>query len=153
MKYILILAPLALIACHTNPVPKAPMKKLTPILLLEEIEPSLPFWRDRLEFEVTVQVPEGDQLAFVILRHGSIEVMLQSLASVEKDDSRLAAALRSHASCLYLEVDDLAVIEGKLEGVEILMPRRSTFYGADEVTVRTPGGHVVVFAQMSGEQA
>ena len=42
--------------------------KITPILVVEEIEPSLKFWVDKLGFAKTVEVPEGDKLGFVILQ-------------------------------------------------------------------------------------
>ena len=32
----------------------------------------------------------------------------------------------------------------------LLLPRRTTFYGATEVGYREPGGHVVTFAQFGG---
>ena len=38
------------------------MKKLTPVFVVERIEPCLGFWTDRLDFEKTVEVPEGDGL-------------------------------------------------------------------------------------------
>jgi len=41
--------------------------KITPVLVVEEIEPCLPFWVDRLGFQNVAQVPEGDSLGFVIL--------------------------------------------------------------------------------------
>lgn len=34
-----------------------------------------------------------------------------------------------------------------MEGFEVVVPRRSTFYGAEEVFVREPGGNVVGFAE------
>jgi hypothetical protein len=40
-----------------------------------------------------------------------------------------------------------------LEGVEPVIPRRTTFYGADELIVREPAGNVVTFAQFSAEGA
>jgi len=53
---------LTLVAAFGRPTAgeeKISMKKLTPILLVKEIEPSLPFWVDRLGFKKTVEVPEG----------------------------------------------------------------------------------------------
>ena len=32
--------------------------KITPVLIVEEIEKSLPFWIDRMGFAKTVEVPE-----------------------------------------------------------------------------------------------
>src|SRR3712207_6985738 len=41
---------------------------------------------------------------------------------------------------LYLQVDDLDAVERALQGIEPVTPRRKTFYGADELVVREPGG-------------
>src|ERR1700751_3865373 len=62
-----------------------PVKKLTPVLFVEKIEPVLPFWTQHLGFIKTVEVPDGNNLAFVILQQGAAEVMYQSYASAEKD--------------------------------------------------------------------
>ncbi|HUE96365.1 MAG TPA: VOC family protein [Longimicrobiaceae bacterium] len=122
------------------------MKRLTPVLFVDEIEPMLPFWVDRLGFEVTTEVPEGDRLGFVILKNGPIEVMYQSRASVRADIPQLADA-PTGASFLFIEVDRLDPVVTALDGVEPVLPRRRTFYGADELIVRDPAGNVVTFAQ------
>ncbi len=62
------------------------MKKLTPVYVVERIEPCLDFWVGRLGFEKVVEIPEGNALGFVILTRGHVEIMYQSLASVAKDD-------------------------------------------------------------------
>jgi uncharacterized glyoxalase superfamily protein PhnB len=126
------------------------MKRLSPVLVLDAIEPALPFYRDRLGFEVHVTVPlrEGaPELGFVILQRDAVEIMLQTRASVAGDVPSLAA--EPNRATLYVEVADIAAIEEALAGCEIVVPRRRTFYGADEVGVRAPGGHVLLFAQMS----
>src|SRR5882762_1565239 len=66
---------------------KKPMnvKRITPVLLVNEIEPVIPFWVDRLGFAKTIEVPDGNKLAFVIFQKGAAEVMYQTYASVEKD--------------------------------------------------------------------
>jgi len=120
------------------------MNKLTPNLIVESVEESLRFWADRLGFEKTVEVPEGDRLGFVILRRGTVELMLQSLASLRKDVPEIADG--PHRAALYLEVADLAPIRAALEGWPRVIPERTTFYGAREIIVREPGGHVVCFA-------
>ena len=61
------------------------IKKLTPVLMVDAIEPCLPLWVDRLGWNKTVEVPEGDRLGFVILEKDGAEVMYQTWESVEKD--------------------------------------------------------------------
>ena len=126
------------------------MKKLTPVLFVEQIEACLDFWVRRLGFTKTVEVPEGDRLGFVILTKDAVEVMLQSWACVAKDVPALLPESRS-SSFLYIEVEDLDEIIAKVDGMEVVIPRRTTFYGATEIAVRDPGGHVVCFAQMASQ--
>lgn len=122
------------------------MKRLSPVLYVEEIEPALPFWVDRLGFEKTAEVPEGDRLGFVILKRGGVEVMYQTRRSVEGDMPALADTPMGGA-LLFVEVEDLDEVARALEGVEPVVPRRKTFYGSEELIVREPGGNVVTFAQ------
>ncbi len=120
--------------------------KLAPVLVVDAIEPCLPFWTDRLGFTRTVEVPEGDRLGFVILAKDGVEVMYQSRESVRKDIPALANGPAGGAN-LYIEVDDVAAVERAVKGAEIVVPRRKTFYGADEIGVREPGGNAVIFGQ------
>jgi hypothetical protein len=121
------------------------MQKLTPVLIVDAIEPCLPFWVDHLGFAKTVEVPDGAALGFVILVKDGVEVMYQTRASLAKDVPLLATS--RGPSLLFIEVADVAAVERALHGLELAVPRRRTFYGTDEVGAREPGGHVVVFAQ------
>jgi uncharacterized glyoxalase superfamily protein PhnB len=120
--------------------------KITPVLIVDAIEPSLRFWVDKLGFEKTVEVPEGDKLGFVILQKGGCEVMLQSRESVRKDAGPAADAVLELGASMYIEVDDFADALQRAAGAEVLIPERTTFYGMREIVVREPGGHVLGFA-------
>jgi uncharacterized glyoxalase superfamily protein PhnB len=120
-------------------------RKLSPVLIVEAVEPSLPFWTERLGFAKVVEVPHGDRLGFVILARDGVEVMYQSRDSIRNDIPALADT--PPGATLYIEVSDIAAVERAIEGVEVVVPRRQTFYGADEIGVREPGGNVVLFAQ------
>jgi hypothetical protein len=122
------------------------MQSLTPILLVEAIEPCLNFWM-RLGFEVTVQVPEGDAIGFVILKNGPVEVMYQTRTSVAKDVPSMTEFPSS--SILYIHVTNLDEIIAAIAGAPVLVPRRTTFYGATEYAVREPGGSAVSFSETS----
>jgi hypothetical protein len=129
------------------------MKRLTPVIFVEEIEPCLGFWVDLLGFEKTAEVPEGDRLGFVMLRSGTAEIMYQSRASVANDIPALAEGPFDKSGSLYIEVADLDAIKAKLEGVPTIFPERLTFYGAREIGVRAPCGTAVLFAQMGQSEA
>ena len=81
-------------------------QKLTPILRVENIEPHLDFWVNRLGFTKVMEVKEGEEVEFVILTLGHIEVMLQTRASLAKDIPALAKG-DFCATVLYLGITDL----------------------------------------------
>lgn len=126
------------------------LKKLTPVLMVEAIEGVLDFWT-ALGFSKTVEVPHADKLGFVILQKDGIEVMYQTRESVEADIAPIAKSPMK-GSFIFIEVDDVDWVDRTLKGHDYIVPRRKTFYGADEVVVREPAGNVVVFAQMKGGQ-
>jgi len=121
------------------------VRKVVPIIQVDAVEPCLSFWTDRLGFALTVQVPHEDKLGFVILAKDGFEVMYQSRASVGADVPGVAAA--GHGIVLYIDVDDINAVERVVAGLDIVVPRRTTFYGAEEIFVRAPCGTVVGFAQ------
>ena len=124
------------------------VKKITPVLLVKEIEPLIPFWVGRLSFAKTVEVPDGDKLGFAIFQKGSVEVMYQTYASVEKDaPAAMLPESRKGPTYLYIEVQNVDAVLAAMKDVKIVMPMRTAFYGMKEFAVQDPGGHFVTFAQ------
>jgi uncharacterized glyoxalase superfamily protein PhnB len=133
------------------------MKNLTPVIIVDQIEPCLPFWIERLGFQKTAEVPEGDKLGFIILVKGNVQVMYQTRASVARDLGAAVGPTIHPASgainpnkdlvTLYIQVEKLDPVMAALKGIEVVVPERKTFYGAREFGVREPGGIVVLFAE------
>jgi uncharacterized membrane-anchored protein len=121
--------------------------KITTVLIVEEIEKSLAFWVDRMGFQKTVDVPEGDRLGVVILVRDGAELMMQTLSSVRKDEPRFAPERLVTKGCgLFVEVSDFEDVKRRLDGYPVVMQERVTFYGMREIGVAEPNGHTVVFA-------
>lgn len=129
----------------------APMlRQLTPVLIVNEVEPCIKFWTDRLGFEVTNKVPDPDgKLIFASVQKGPIEIMYQTRASVISEQQSSAGDLTGHSVALFITVDDLDTIEKSLRGAPVVKPRHDTFYGSTEIYVKEPGGNTVGFAQFS----
>jgi hypothetical protein len=125
--------------------------KVTPVLVVEEIEPSLPFWIDWMGFEKAVEMPAAGPLGFVILARGGAEVMLQTCRSVREDQPKFAAETGLRISALFIEVDDFAETLRRLEGYPVAMAERTAFYGMREIGVFDPGGNMVTFAALANE--
>jgi uncharacterized glyoxalase superfamily protein PhnB len=119
----------------------------TPILFVDRIEPSLPFWVERLGFTKRAEVPHGDVLGFVILERDGLEIMMQTLDSAMADLPDVAKRFKLNSVSQFMEVDSLDDILKGLSGYDLLTPVRNTFYGMREAVVADPAGFVLVFAQ------
>ncbi|HVY81627.1 MAG TPA: hypothetical protein VG994_11640 [Steroidobacteraceae bacterium] len=137
------------------------LHKATPVLIVDRIEPVLPFW-EKLGLEVVTKVPEGSvkdgRLAFAILAGEGVELMYQTLASVTDDLVKSASvkeAFRAgtQQTTLSVEVSRLADIEAKLGHERLVMPKRTTFYGATEIGYTDPAGNIVIFSEHQAASA
>ena len=131
--------------------PAAPkLNQLTPVLIVDAVEPGLAFWVDRLGFTAENQVPGPDgKLIFASAKAGGIEVMYQTKASVIADAPATAKDLDGHSIALFITVDDLTAVEQAVAGAPVVKARHKTFYGSEELYVKEPGGHTVGFAQFA----
>ena len=126
------------------------LKQLTPVLIVDSVEPCIKFWTDRLGFEVNNQVPGDDgKLVFASVLKDGIEIMYQTRASVLSEDPGAARDLMGHSVALFITVADLDNVEKSLAGAPVVKPRHETFYGSTEIYVREPGGNTVGFAQFT----
>lgn len=129
-------------------MPSVAATRLTPVLCVDDLGPSLEFWCGRMGWTKTVEVPHGDGIGFAILEQGGVELMLQSRASIAAEHPHLAAGpLAADGVMLFVEVADLDPVIAAAAGCEIVVPERTTFYGMRELAVRAPGGIVAIFAQ------
>lgn len=122
------------------------LMKITPVLVVDKIEPSIEFWVDRMGFDKIVEMPEGDKLGFVILTRSGFELMFQTAASVAKDIPQFAPKTPNAPASIYIEVDDFGDTLKRLNGYPVVMPERVTFYGMREIGLFEPGGHIAIFA-------
>jgi len=126
------------------------LMKLTPVLVVDSVEPCVRFWVDRFGFKAANEVPGPDgKLVFASAEKDGIEVMYQTRASVIAERSDAAAELIGHSTALFITVQDLDAVERAAAGAPVVKARHKTFYGSTELYVREPGGNTVGFAQFS----
>jgi uncharacterized glyoxalase superfamily protein PhnB len=133
-------------------VPHLRFESIAPVLIVEQVEPTRAFFRDRLGFAELSSVPHGDGIGFVMLQKDGVVVMVQSHASVIDDVGHDAARAVNEtisgrgAVGLYIRVSDIDLVVPAVADADVIVPLRKTFYGMHEITVREPGGHAVTFA-------
>ena len=127
-------------------------EKLAPVLIVERVEPTRDFFRDRLGFMQITAVMHGDELGFAMMHKDGVEIMIQSHASLIEDVGPDAARAMNEAlsgrgaATLYITVNNVELVIPQLADADVIVAPRKTFYGAHEITVREPGGHAVTFA-------
>ena len=119
-------------------------KKVTPLFVVDRIEPALPQW-EALGYEVKVRVPDEGPLGFVILGSKAGELMFQTKKSLAADVPQVAE--KKPKALLYADVDSIADAKKALSGAEVLVARRRTFYGATEAWLELEGGVIVGLAE------
>lgn len=133
-------------------------ESIAPVLIVERVEPTRDFFRDRLGFTQTAVVNEGDELGFAMLEKDGIVVMVQSHASIITDVGPDAARAVNEtisgrgAVGLFITVSDVELVVPAVADADVIVPLRKTFYGMHEITLREPGGHAVTFASRLPEQ-
>jgi uncharacterized glyoxalase superfamily protein PhnB len=127
-------------------------ESVAPVLVVERVEPSRDFFRDRLGFTQTAVVMHDDGLGFAMLEKDGVTVMIQSHAAVVEDVGHDAARAMNEtisgrgAATLFITVNDVELVVPVIADAGVIVPLRKTFYGMHEITVREPGGHAVTFA-------
>jgi uncharacterized glyoxalase superfamily protein PhnB len=134
-------------ASSSKPTPA--LTQLTPVLIVEAVEPGVAFWVERFGLQLENQVPGDDgKLVFASLKRDAVEIMYQTRASVLQDGTVSAQELSGHSVALFFTVPSIDDVERALAGAPIVKPRHQTFYGSTEIYVKEPGGNTVGFAQM-----
>jgi uncharacterized glyoxalase superfamily protein PhnB len=119
--------------------------KVTPVRIVDRIEPCLAFWCEGLGYEKRAEVPHEGALGFVLLENAAGEIMLQSRASLAADIADVAKL--DPQTVLFIEVKSLARAREATKSARVLVEERTTFYGMRETVVVDPVGTVIVFAE------
>lgn len=126
-----------------------------PFLVVDDPAPCRDFWVEVLGFEATFEDRPGGVLDFVVLQgrrnpaaHGDpITLEYQRRAGL---DATLRERLGPDArSIIYTWVRGLEVLAATIaaRAPTAIVERRATHYGADELVVSDPAGHLFIFGE------
>jgi len=124
------------------------IKKLTPNLIVRNVEASLKFYREVLGLEAGMTVPEAAPFVFGSVTNGVVEIFFNDQKVVAAEYPKLATNI-SASLTLYIEVDSLQAILERVEkaGARIAMPVTEQFYGMREFAFEDVDGYTVTIAQ------
>jgi uncharacterized glyoxalase superfamily protein PhnB len=125
--------------------------KLTPNLLVANVERSLAFYADVLGFTRGMTVPEQSPFVFASVTSGAIEIFFNDAATATKEYPAFAGKPIGATGTMYIEVDAADPIDALHDRVKpharVTMPLVTQFYGMREFAIADPDGYVITFAQ------
>jgi uncharacterized glyoxalase superfamily protein PhnB len=130
------------------------LKKLTPNLMVEDVERTLAFYRDILGFGVVMTLPELAPFDFAIVQRDGVELMFQSRTSLSENVPALTGSLIGASQTFYIEVSGVRDLYKQLrEKVEMIVDFHTTFYGTNEFYFRDLNGYILSFSEPAALQS
>jgi lactoylglutathione lyase len=124
------------------------LKKLTPNIMVEDVNKTSKFYQKFLGFELLVTVPEEGQFAWAMLKRDAVEMMFQSRTSLSEEIPSLQQKEIGGSLTLYIEVEDVKELYERLKGnVTIVQDMHKTFYGAQEFAIQDCNGFILAFSE------
>ncbi len=127
------------------------LKKLTPNLVVKNVEASIHFYRSVLGFEPGMAVPDAPPYVFasVASKNGAVEIFFNEQKAVIDDYPELGKKPIGGSLTLFLEVEAIEEVLAAVEksGAKVTMPLKEQFYGMKEFAFEDPEGWVVTVAE------
>ena len=125
-----------------------PFKKLTPNLLVANVERSLAFYVDRLGFERGLTVPDQSPFVFASVTSGAVEIFFNDAATAIKEYAGFAGKALGATGTMYIEVEGVDALHDRVKSVvKIVIPILTQFYGMREFSFEDPDGYVITLAE------
>jgi catechol 2,3-dioxygenase-like lactoylglutathione lyase family enzyme len=125
--------------------------KLTPNLLVADVERSLAFYTNVLGFERGFTVPEQQPFVFGSVVSGPLEVFFNERETAAKEYPSFAGKPIGMTGTMFIELEGTGGIEGlhdRLKAiVPIVMPLVTQWYGVKEFAIADPDGYLITFAE------
>src|SRR5213593_1634541 len=98
------------------------LKKLTPNLMVEDVNRTIAFYKDVLGFQLLATVPETGQFGWAMMKRDNVEIMFQSRASLSEEIPLFSEKAVGGSLTLYIDVEDVqsmyAAVQGKARVVQ-----------------------------------
>jgi uncharacterized glyoxalase superfamily protein PhnB len=124
------------------------VKKLTPNLVVSNVERSVAFYCDTLGFTLAQKVPDQSPLVFASVQSGGVEVFFNAPEPAIAEYPAFKSRPIGGTLTLFMEVEGIQALHDALAGrVKIVMPLERKWYGVTEFAIVDPDGYVITFAE------
>jgi uncharacterized glyoxalase superfamily protein PhnB len=122
--------------------------KLTPNLVVSNVDASLRFYEDVLGFDRSMTFPEQSPFRFATITSGPVKIFLSDRSAVTKEDPRLSGLPVGGGNIMLIEVDGVDTVYTRIASVvNVVMSLRTQSFGMREFAIQDPDGYVITFAE------
>lgn len=122
--------------------------KLTPNLIVSDVDRSVAFYRDVLGFTVGMQVPDASPLVFAGMQSGDVEIFLNAAEAAYAEYPAFKARPIGGTLTQFIHVTGIVQMHAELKDkVTIVMPLEKKWYGVTEFAITDPDGYIITFAE------
>ena len=122
--------------------------KLTPNLIVSDVDRSLAFYRDALGFSAQMTVPDAPPYVFAMLTAGPTELFLNAPEAAYAEYPAFRTMPIGGSLTLFFEVTEIEEAYARLAPqVRVIMPLEKKWYGMTEFAFLDPDGFVITYAQ------
>ena len=127
-----------------------PYQKLTPNLIVADVERSLAFYTGVLGFERGFTVPEQAPFVFASVVSGPLEIFFNEREAAAKEYPAFGTRPIGLTGTMFIEVQagNVDQLHDRLKTIApIVMPLVKQWYGTKEFAIGDPDGYVITFAE------
>lgn len=123
------------------------LQRLTPNLMVTNVNHTAAYYRDILGFEVVSTVPEFGTYDWAKMKRGEVSIMFQTVTSLTGELTQLSGRAIGGSGTIYIDVIDVKGLYDEVaEKVEIVSELDTTIYGTTAFTIMDLNGYVLTFA-------
>lgn len=125
------------------------MNKLTPVLMVNNVQESIAFYSSVFGFETTIAVPSKEEPVFAAIEKDGIEIMLQERSNMEGEYQLFKGKELGGTFTLYLDLGEVKPLYDicKSNNVTFVNDLHKTFYGADEFAISDNNNYTLVITK------
>lgn len=135
------------------------MKKITPNIMVADVNATIDYYSNNLEFQVVMGVDEKKEvkmgnsakeaiLTWAMIKKDDVEIMLQREDSFVEELPEFKGLKIGGTFTLYISMQDVKNFYDKIKNkVEIIKNIHKTFYGTDEFVIKDLNGYFIYFSE------
>jgi lactoylglutathione lyase len=131
---------------------KLSITKLTPNLIVSNVDASLRFYEDVLGFDRSMAFPEQSPFLFASVTSGPVKIFFSDRTTVINESPQMTDVAFGGGNIMFIEVEAVDDVHARIAPlVKVVMSLRTQWFGIREFAIQDPDGYGITFAERVAE--